>query len=97
MNLARVLEEGIGNLILNKFYTSDDELCDKLLALLDLEDGDLDLIGDNKKGIKEFNFVFRLDDKKYNLYICCYILVDKTLVPYACVVSEKNDELEWAI
>ena len=91
MNLARVLEEGIGNLILNKLFKDEDALGSTLAEILELEFVDLDLQVEMHH-IKDFHLGFELYNKKYYLSVCCNVLIDKKLVPYACVVFEKIEE-----
>lgn len=88
MNLARVLEEGLGNLILNKLFKDENELGSALAQTLELGLIDLDLQVEMNH-IKDFNLDFELNNKKYYLSVCCNVLIDKKLVPYACVVLEK--------
>jgi hypothetical protein len=94
MNLARVLEEGIGNLILNKLFTGEIGLGDALAQMLELEFVDLDLQVE-KNHIKEFRLDFELNNKKYYLCVCCNVLIDKKLVPYAFLVFEKSEKEVW--
>lgn len=96
MNLARVLEEGLGNLILEKLFKDEDELGSALAQPLELGLVDLDLQIE-KNHIKEFCLDFELNNKKYYLSVCCNVLIDKMLVPYACVVFEKIEEDGWVI
>ena len=96
MNLARVLEEGIGNLILNKLFKGEIELGNALAQMLELEFVDLDLQVE-KNHIKEFHLDFELYNKKYYLVVCCNVLIDKKLVPYTCLVFERIKEDGWAI
>jgi len=96
MNLARVLEEGIGNLILNKLFKDEEKLGDALAEMLELEFVDLDLQVEMNH-IKDFHLDFELYNKKYCLSVCCFVLIDKKLVPYACVVSERIEENGWVI
>lgn len=88
MNLARVLEEGMGNLILNKLFKDEDELNSALAEMLELGLIDLDLQVEMCR-IKKFSLDFELNNKKYYLSVCCQVLMDKQLIPYACVVLEK--------
>lgn len=92
MSLARVLEAGIGELILNKLFRDEEHLNDFLETALELKPGvgDLDLINKTQR-IKEFNFEFYLKDKKYELNIHCFKLADEELVPYACLVFERGE------
>lgn len=96
MNLARVLEEGIGNLILNKLFKGEIELGNALAEMLELKFVDLDLQVEMHH-IKEFHLDFELNNKKYYLNVCCNVLIDKKLVPYACVVFERIKEDGWFI
>jgi hypothetical protein len=65
MNLARVLEKGIGNLILNNLFKDEEQLTDFLEMALEIKPGfgDLDLINKTKR-TKEFDFKFYLKDNK---------------------------------
>lgn len=94
MNLARVLEEGIGNLILNKLFKGEIELGNALAEMLELEFVDLDLQVE-KNHIKEFHLNFELNNKKYYLVVCCNVLIDKKLVPYAFLVFERDGKDGW--
>lgn len=94
MNLARVLEEGIGKLILNKLFKGEIELGNALEQMLELKFADLDLQVE-KNHIKEFHLNFELNNKKYYLIVCCNVLIDKKLVPYTCLVFEKNEKDGW--
>lgn len=96
MNLARVLEEGIGNLILNKLFKDEDELNSALAQMLELGLIDLDLQVEMNH-IKDFHLDFELNNKKYYLSVCCNVLIDKKLVPYACLVFERIEEDGWVI
>jgi hypothetical protein len=96
MNLTRVLEEGIENLILNKLFKDEDALGSALAEMLELEFVDLDLQVEMHH-IKEFRLDFELNNKKYYLSVCCNVLIDKKLVPYACVVFERIEENGWLI
>ena len=91
MNLARVLEEGLGNLILNKLFKDEDALGSALAQMLELGLIDLDLQVEMHH-IKEFRLDFELNNKKYYLSVCCNVLIDKKLMPYACLVFEKIEE-----
>ena len=96
MNLARVLEEGLGNLILEKLFTDEDELGNALAQMLELEFADLDLQVE-RHHIKEFHLDFELYNKKYYLVVCCNVLIDKKLVPYTCLVFERIEKGGWVI
>ena len=88
MNLARVLEEGLRNLILNKLFKDEEKLGSALAEMLELEFVDLDLLVEMNH-IKEFRLDFELNNKKYYLDVCCNVLIDKKLVPNDCVVFER--------
>lgn len=96
MNLARVLEEGIGNLILNKLFKDEEKLGSALAEMLELGPVDLDLQVEMHH-IKKFCLDFELNNKKYYLSVCCNVLIDKKLVPYACVVFERIEGNGWVI
>ena len=96
MNLSRILEEGLGNLILNKLFKDEDSLGSALTEMLELGLIDLDLRVEMHH-IKEFCLDFELNNKKYSLSVCCNVLIDKKLVPYACVVFERIKEDLWVI
>ena len=96
MNLAKVLEEGLGNIILNKLFENEYELNSALDQMLELGLIDLDLQVEMNH-IKDFRLDFELNNKKYYLSVCCNVLIDKKLVPYACVVFEKIEEDGWII
>lgn len=91
MNLARVLEEGIGNFILNKLFKNEYELDSRLCEMLELGLIDLELEVEAHH-IREYSMGFELNDKKYRLSVCCNVLIDESLVPYACLVFENNTE-----
>lgn len=96
MNLARVLEEGIGNLILNKLFKDEEQLNDFLEMAIEIKPGcgELELIEKSKR-IKEFKWEFYLNHKKYDLHIFCFVLADNEFVPYNCLVFEKTEGAEW--
>ena len=92
MNLARVLEEGIASLILGKLFKNEIELEDHLCGMLELGFVELEL-QTKVHHIEEYGMTFELNNKKYGMSVCCNVLIDKKLIPYACIVFEKNDEV----
>ena len=87
-NIARVIEEGIGNLIINKVYNNSEHIAEKIMDLLELDTIDIMEKEFNypKPHIKEFKIYFYVNSQIYRLYVTCYQLIDKSLVVYNCLV-----------
>lgn len=86
--IGRVLEEGLSNLICNKIYSNSEHIAKEVMDMLDLETVDIqeEKFTYPKPQFKEFKIYFYIGTQIYRLYIYCFVLIDKSLFPYKCLV-----------